>query len=199
MSSTVAPHAQSHELEPHIRIGRARSMVILFIMSDLLSIFAIMAAGGYLSALNTQNQFRIAGDHAPSLLPGILVAVALVVSGLAYYGWSRRARRFGEVGPTGFFLGALIFMVLAVIGQIWVNESLGYTSTPYHGYESVLMLITWYAFVHFLLAVILGVLLLGRILRGRIAGFGFMAEVAGYWWYYTILSALLLWVISLVL
>jgi hypothetical protein len=198
MSSTVAPHAQSHELEPHIRIGRARSMVILFIISDLLSVFGIMAAGSYLSALNTENQFRVSGDHPPTLLPGILVAIALVVSGLAYYGWSRRARRFGEVGPTGFFLGALIFMVLAVIGQIWVTASLGYTSTPYHAYESVLMLITWYTWVHFLLASLLGILILGRILRGRIAGFGFMAEVAGYWWYYTILSALLLWVVSLI-
>ena len=199
MSSTVAPHAQSHELEPHIRIGRARSMVILFIISDLLSVFGIMAAGGYLSALNTENQFRVSGDHAPTLLPGILVAIVLVVSGLAYYGWSRRARRFGETGPSAFFMVALLFMVLAVVGQIWVNESLGYTSTPFHAYESVLMLITWYTFVHFLLAVIVGILILGRILRGRIAGFGFMAEVAGYWWYYTILSALLLWVVSLII
>jgi hypothetical protein len=198
MSSTVVPHAQSHELEPHIRIGRARSMVILFIISDLLSVFGIMAAGGYLSALNTENQFRVSGDHAPTLLPGILVAIALVVSGLAYYGWSRRARRFGEVGPSAFFMVALLFMVLAVVGQIWVNLSLGYTTTPFHAYESILMLITWYTWVHFLLATLLGLLVLGRILRGRIAGFGFMAEVAGYWWYYTILSALLLWIVSLI-
>ena len=173
-------------------------MVILFIISDLLSIFGIMAAGSYLRALNTENQFMVSGDHFPTLLPGLLVAIALVVSGLAYYGWSRRARRFGEVGPSSFFMGALLFMVLALIGQIWVTASLGYTSTPYHGYESILMLITWYTFVHFVLAVIVGLLVLGRILRGRIAGFGFMAEVTGYWWYYTILSALLLWIVSLI-
>ena len=173
-------------------------MVILFIISDLLSIFAIIAAGGYLSALNTENQFRVSGDHAPALLPGILVAIALVVSGLAYYGWSRRARRFGETGPSLFFMVALLFMVLAVVGQIWVTASLGYTSPPFHAYESILMLITWYTWVHFLLASLLGILILGRILRGRLAGFGFIAEVTGYWWYYTVLSALLLWVISLV-
>lgn len=199
MSSTVAPHAQSHEIEPHIRIARARSMVILFIISDLLSVFAIMAAGGYLRALNTENQYRIAGDHPPVLLPGLLVAIALVLSGLIYYWWARRAHVTGETGPSVFFMLSLLFMVLAAVGQIWVNLSLGYTTTPFHAYESVLMLITWFTFVHFLLAVIVGVLLLGRILRGRLAGYGFMAEVAGYWWYYTILSALLLWVISLVL
>jgi hypothetical protein len=199
MSSTVAPHAQSHEIEPHIRIARARSMVVLFIISDLLSVSAIMAAGGYLRALNTENQFRVAGDHPPVLLPGLLVAIALVLSGLTYFWWARRAPRYGETGPSAFFMAALLLMVLALVGQIWVNLSLGYTSTPYHAYESVLMLITWFTFVHFLLAIILGILLLGRILRGRLAGFGFMAEIAGYWWYYTILSALLLWIVSLIL
>ena len=199
MSSTVAPHAQSHGLEPHIRVARARSMVILFIISDFLSVSGILAGAAYLRVLNTENQFRIAGDHPPALLPGLLVAIVLVLSGLVYYWWARRAPRFGETGPSAFFMLALLFMVLALVGQIWVNLSLGYTTTPFDAYESVLMLITWFTFVHFLLAVIIGILMLGRILRGRLAGFGFMAEVAGYWWYYTILSSLLLWVVSLVL
>ncbi len=199
MSSTVAPHAQSHDLEPHIRIGRARSMVILFIISDLLSVCAIMAAGSYLRALNTENQFRTGGDHPPTLLPGLLVAIALVLSGLIYYWWARRAPRYGETGPLAFFVVSLVLMILAIVGQTWVTASLGYTNPPFHAYESILMLITWYTWVHFLLAIIIGLLLLGRILRGRLAGFGFMAEVAGYWWYYTVLSALLLWVVSLVL
>src|SRR5579859_5866545 len=102
MSSTVVEH--EHELEPHIRIGRARAAVIMFIISDLLSVFGIMAASSYLSALNTENQFRIAGDHAPALLPGVLVAIALVLSGLIYYVWARRASRFGETGPTAIFM-----------------------------------------------------------------------------------------------
>lgn len=199
MSSTVSASTHEHELEPHIRIGRARAAVIMFIMSDLLSVFAIMAAGGYLSALNTENQFRIAGDHSPALLQGILVAIALVLSGLIYYWWARRAHITGETGSTAFFVVALLLMVLALAGQTWVNLSLGYTSIPFHGYESILMLITWFTWVHFLLAIIIGVLVMGRILRGRLAGFGFIAEVTGYWWYYTVLSALLLWVISLVL
>lgn len=199
MSSTVAPHAQSHEIEPHIRIARSRSMVILFIISDFLSVLAVLAGATYLRALNTENQFKIAGDHPPAILPGVVVAVLLVLSGLTYYLWARRSARYGEVGPSAFFMLALVFMVLALVGQIWVELSLGYTTTPFHAYESLLMLITWFTFVHFLLAVIIGLLMLGRILRGRLAGFGFMAEVTGYWWYYTVLSALLLWVVSLVL
>jgi len=197
MSSTIVEHA--HELEPHIRVGRARAAVIMFIISDLLSVSAIMAGGSYLSALNTENQFRIAGDHPPVLLPGLLVAIVLALSGLSYYWWARRARQFGETGPSAFFMLALLFMVLALAGQTWVNLSLGYTSTPFHSYESVLMLITWFTWVHFLLTAIIGILLLGRILRGRLAGFGFIAEVTGYWWFYTVLASLLLWVVSLII
>lgn len=199
MSSTVAPHAQSHELEPHIRVGRARSMVILFIISDFLSLTGILAGAAYLRVLNTENQFRAPGDHPPVLLPGLLVAIALVLSGLIYFWWARRAPRYGETGPSAFFMVALLLMFLALVGQTWVELSLGYTNTPFDAYESVLMLITWFTWVHFLLALIVGILMLGRILRGRLAGYGFMAEVAGYWWYYTILSALLLWVVSLIL
>lgn len=199
MNSTVSAHEHEHELEPHIRIGRARAAVIMFIISDLLSVFGIMAAGGYLRALNTENQFRIAGDHPPVLLPGLLVAIALVLSGLIYYWWARGAYVNGETSPSAFLMLALLFMVLALVGQTWVNLSLGYTTTPFPAYESVLMLITWFTWVHFLLTTIIGILVLGRVLRGRLAGFGFMAEVTGYWWYYTVLSALLLWVVSLVL
>ena len=105
----------------------------------------------------------------------------------------------GETGPSAFFMLALVFMVLALAGQTWVNLSLGYTTTPFHSYESVLMLITWFTWVHFLLTAIIGILLLGRILRGRLAGFGFIAEVTGYWWYYTVLASLLMWVVSLII
>src|SRR5436305_7074737 len=62
---------EMHELEPHIRVGRARAAVIMLILSDALSVFAILAAGGYLNALNVSGQFR-GGDHAPPFLPGLL-------------------------------------------------------------------------------------------------------------------------------
>lgn len=195
--STTSEHV--HELEPHIRVGRARAAVIMFIVSDILAVFAIIAAGSYLKALNTENQFRIAGDHAPALLQGLLVAIVLVLSGLFYYLWERRAREGEGGGQTAFIVLSLVCTVLALAGQIWVILSLGYSATPFHGYESILMLIAWYTWVHFLLLAIIGILLLGRILRGRLVGFGFIAEVTGYWWYYTVLSALLLWVFSLLL
>jgi len=190
---------QVHELEPHVRIGRARAAVIMFILSDVLSVLAIVAAGGYLNTLNTENQYRIAGDHPPAFLQGLLVAIALVLSGLSYYWWERRARENEGTGQSAFFMLALVFVFLALVGQTWVNMSLGYTTTPFHAYESLLMLITWFTWVHFLLAMIIGLLLLGRVLRGRVAGHGYIAEVTGYWWYYTVISSLLLWLFSLLI
>ena len=188
-----------HELEPYVRIGRARAATIMFILSDVLAVFAIMAAGGYLKALNTESQYKIAGDHPLTFVPGLVVAIVLVLSGLFYFLWERRVRANDGVGPTAFFGLSLLCVVVALVAQIWAALSLGYTTMPYHAYESVLMIITWYTWVHFLLLLILGVLLLGRILRGRLVGFSFIPEVMGYWWYYTVLSALLLWGFSYIL
>jgi hypothetical protein len=185
-----------HELEPYVRVGKARAATIMFILSDVLAVFAIMAAGGYLKALNTESQYKITGDHPPALVPGLVVAIVLVLSGLFYFVWERRVRaNDGRGGPTALFGLSLLCVVVALVAQIWAAMSLGYSydNAPFHAYESVLMLITWYTWVHFLLLLILGVLLLGRILRGRLVGFGFMPEVTGYWWYYTIAASLLLW------
>jgi heme/copper-type cytochrome/quinol oxidase subunit 4 len=198
--STTAEHAEhAHELEPHVRVGRARSAVVMFILSDFLGLLAILAGGSYLKALNTENQFRIAGDHAPVLLPGLLVAIVIVLSGLFYFLWERRARESQDGGQPAFYVLALVCVILALAGQTWVELSLGYTSSPFSGYESVLMLATWFTWVHYMLLIIIGVLLLGRILRGRLVGFGFIAEVTGYWWYYTALAGLLLWAFTLLL
>jgi len=64
---------------------------------------------------------------------------------------------------------------------------------PIHAYESVLLLITWFTAIHLLLTAIVGLLLGGRILRGRLAGLEFIPEVVGYWWYYTVVASVLLW------
>ncbi|HVB72765.1 MAG TPA: hypothetical protein VNE38_04340 [Ktedonobacteraceae bacterium] len=192
----------THELAPHIRIGRARAGVLMLILSDAVSVIAILAAGGYLNALNTENQFRVAGDHASAFVPGLLLAIALVVSGVAYFGWERSVRKSAGAGLQLFFLVALIFMIVSAVGQTWVSIILnrGYVS-PYDAYESVITLITWFTAAHLLLTVIIGVLLLGRVMRGRVrvAGQNYIAGVVGYWWYYTIIASILLWLFSQVI
>jgi hypothetical protein len=186
---------EMHNIAPHIRVGRARAGVLMLILSDSLSVIALLAAGGYLGALNTENQFKVAGDHAPAFLPGLLVAIALLLSGLTYYWWAQRAGKNPENGQTIFFILAWVFMIASLVGQIWIGATLGYAA-PFHAYVSLIMFLTWYSAVHLLLAVIIGLLLLGRILRGRLNGHTYIVGVTGYWWYYTVASALIMWLFA---
>jgi hypothetical protein len=191
--STSLEHV--YGLEPQVKVARARSGVLLLIISDALFIVAIMAGSQYLRALNTEGQYRIAGDFAPPFVAGLLVMIGLLLSGLAYYLWDRRASKAGQTGLTLFFLLALVIMLAAAVGETWIGATLRY-GVPIQAYESVHWLITWSTAVHLWLAVIIGILLGGRILRGRLAGHEFVAEVTGYWWYYTVVASILLWLFA---
>lgn len=196
MSSTV--HEESHELPLHIKIARARAGVLLLILSDALSVMAILAAGGYLNALNVLGQFKVPNEAVPNIIPGILVAILLVVSGAAYYLWERTIRRQAGTIQQPLFIVAWLTTIVALVVQIYISYTLGFGS-PYHAYESVIILLTWFTSVHLLLSGIVGLLLFGRIARGRQTGHSYVVEVVGYWWYYTIIASLLLWIFSLIL
>jgi len=199
---TSLEHAEhTHGLEPHVVVARARAGVVMLVISDALSVLAIMAGGGYLSALNTENQFKVAGDFAPAFVPGLLIMIGLVLSGIAYFLWERKARRPGGKGQPVFFLLALVLMLVTGIAETWLGAALKYggPNVTIDAYQSVQLLIVWYTAVHLLFAAAVGILLYGRILRGRLAGREFIAEVTGYWWYYTVIGALLLWIFGVLL
>ncbi len=187
-----------HELEPHIKVARARAGVLLLIVSDALAVLAIIAEAQYLRALNTEGQFKIAGNFAPPFVPGLLIMIGLVLSGLSFFWWERGARKPGGTGQALFFLLAVVLMLAAGVGETWIGETLRY-GVPIQAYESVQLLVVWFTAVHLLLAAIIGLLLGGRILRGRLAGHEFIVEVTGYWWYYTAIASLLLWLFGLLL
>ncbi len=187
-----------HDIPAHVPAGRARGAVLLLIMSDTLSVIAILVAGGYLNALNVENQYRISGDHPPTFLPGLLIGIGLLISGIAYYFWERNARRNNGAGQTALFVVSLVLMAVTMVAQIWMSSTLGY-GAPFHAYESLLLLVSWFSSVHLVLATILGVLMLGRVFSGRLIGHTYIAETAGYWWYYTIISTLALWIFSMLI
>ena len=191
--STSVEHV--YELEPHVKVARARSGILLLIISDALSVVAIMAGAQYLQALNTEGQYKVAGDYAPPFMAGLLVMIGLLLSGLAYYLWVRRASKAGETGQTLFFLLSLLIMLVAAVGETWIGATLAY-GVPIQAYESIHFLITWFTAIHLWLAAIIGILLFGRILRGRVAGHEFVVEVSGWWWYYTVVASILLWLFA---
>lgn len=194
--------AHEHGLEPHVLVARARAGVLMLVISDALSVLAILAGGGYLSALNTENQFHVAGDFAPAFTPGLVIMIGLVLSGLAYWLWARGASKSGK-GATPVFLLSVVLMLAAGVAETWLGAALKYGgsngSVTIDAYQSVQLLIVWYTAVHLLLSAAIGILLFGRVLSGRLAGRSFVAEVTGYWWYYTVISALALWVFGVLL
>jgi hypothetical protein len=87
-------------------------------------------------------------------------------------------------------------MIAAAVGQTWIGATLAY-GVPIQAYESIHLLVTWFTAVHLWLAAIIGILLFGRILRGRIAGgHEFVAVVTGWWWYYTVIASIILWLFA---
>lgn len=191
--STSVEHV--YELEPHVKVARARAGILLLIIADALSVLAIMAGAQYLRALNTEGQYKVAGDFAPSFVAGLLVMIGLLLSALTFYLWDRRASKNGETGQTLFFLLSLLIMLAAAVVETWIGATLRY-GIPIQAFESVHLLITWFTAVHLWLAVIIGILIGGRILRGRVAGHEFVVEVTGYWWYYTMVASIILWLFA---
>ena len=193
--STSVEVEHAFELEPQIKVARARACVLLLIISDALSVVAIMAGAQYLQALNTEGQYKVAGDYAPLFVAGLLVMIGLLLSGVAFYLWDRRASKAGETGQRLFLLLSLLIMLVAAVGETWIGGTLRY-GVPIQAYESIHFLITWFTAVHLWLATIIGILLFGRILRGRIAGHEFVVQVSGWWWYYTVVASILLWLFA---
>ena len=200
-STEHASEDESHELPLHTRVGRARAVVILLIISDVMMVASILAAGGYLNAINTANAFKLSTDQ-PAFPPGLVVAIVLVLSGLCYFWWERGVRRGGNQ-HVAVGLSALL-MLVALAAEIWYWLALNYTTAPtvapaYDTYQSIVLLVAGFSAVHLFLAAIVGILMFGRSTSGRLVGQEYLVQAAGYWWYYTVISGLIIWLFTVVL
>ncbi|HEU5367642.1 MAG TPA: hypothetical protein VFU69_04225 [Ktedonobacterales bacterium] len=203
-SITSAGHAsegESHELSRETKAARARWVVTLLIISDGMAVASILAAGGYLNALNTANMFKASTDQ-PSFPPGLVAAIVLLLSGLAYFWWERGVRR-GSNQQVGVILATLL-MVVAFAVEIWLWLSLNYTTPPdaspvYDAYQSIVLLIVGFSTVHLFLTSVLGLLMWGRSMNGRLAGQEYLVRAAGYWWYYTVIAGVITWLFYVIL
>ncbi|GEM_PF-600885 len=197
-STEPTPHDESgHELSPRIKAARARSGVLLFMLSDFMMLASMLAAGGWLSALNVLGMFKVDTDQ-PAFGPGLLAILVLVFSGLCYFVWQQGMRGSGKEGQTPFFLLALLLIIGALAMQIWVWLNLGYITPPdafpaYDAFQSVVLLLTGFESVHLLVTSLVGILVLGRIMNGRLAGRDYIPQVVGYWWYYTVIAGVVMW------
>lgn len=192
-------HEHGHELELHVRVTRARVCVIMFIISDALSIVAILAAGGYLNALNTGGLFAASNDYGTAFVPSLVVAFALVLSGITWYFWERNLRQRGGVSQQPMIIVTCVLMLAALVIQVVLGVTTRYANMPYNAYESLILLLTWYTAAHLVLTMIVGLLVLGRAWRGRLVGYDYLATAAGYWWYYTIVASIIMWLFGILM
>jgi heme/copper-type cytochrome/quinol oxidase subunit 3 len=206
MSETAMPASQHedehlHGLPLHTRVSRARAVVILLIISDVMMVASILAAGGYLNAINTANAFKLTTDQ-PAFPPGLIVAIALVLSGLCYFWWERGVRGGGSQHLAVVL--ATLLMLGALGCEIWYWLALNYTTAPtafpaYDTYQSIVLLVAGFSVVHLFLAAVVGMLMTGRSANGRLAGQEYLVQAAGYWWYYTVLSGVIIWLFTVIL
>jgi uncharacterized membrane protein len=179
------------------RALRARVVVLLLILGDLLLLLASsIAAFGYTDALNVSGQFHAPGDDVP-LVPGLLAMLSTLASAAAFYPAARAARnRLSDVARwTRFALGAA---AVAFGLQIWFIHSLNLVQ-PVHAYGSFVMLLTGWHAAQLALVMILGGIVLGRAVRGRLAGREYVPVVTGYYWYWVGLSGVVMWAAPIVL
>jgi len=195
MSTIEHAHVHEHDLEPHAKVTRARTIVLMLIVSDFLSVLAIIAAAGYLRTLNTEGAFAmVKGDFAPNPTYGLYIMIGVAVSAVFYYLWEVSARREGSNGGALLPLLVLAFLLFAGAAgwEIYLGDTLKYGITI-DAWESVQLFIVWFTGAHLVLGSIIGLLTLGRVVSGRIKQDTFIPETVGYWWYYTAISAIILY------
>lgn len=137
------------------------------------------------------------GDHPPAFLPTLGVAILLVLSGICYYLWERRERQSADSAPRVVYILAWALMLVTLAGQLWISITTKFATID--AYASVIIMLNWYSVFHYALAAIIGLLLLGRVLQGRRAGHDYVVEAIGYWWYYTVIASLLMWIFGMLL
>jgi cytochrome c oxidase subunit 3 len=196
MAATLESGAHAeHGLSYATRSTRARGGVLLLILSDATFILAMMASQVYLHGLNVQGQFHPHGEQPPSFAVGLIMTLVVAASAGIFYWGTTRLRNHDMRGFRLATIVAWVLMAVAMVGQIALFFSIRYPA-PTHAYGSVVQIMTGYHAIHLFLGVLIGFLLIGRIVRGRIIGYEYVVQGAGYWWYYVAVAAAITWLFT---
>ena len=179
---------------PHIDTpGHAKAVRIAvwaLIVSDAVFVVAVYAAFIYLHGLHTQGAFKPATESRPSVVGSLLVTAGSVVAALAY-AWGQQGIHARDTGRlrTGVMLAVGVSLV-ALVGDLAVFADLNYPA-PLHAYGSFMSLfILYHALRHLVVGVLIGALVLGRLLKGRLAGRDYVIQATGYWFWWIAITAI---------
>lgn len=184
------PHAA-----PGVRGPIARWGAGLMILSW--SMFALVLYVGYLylDALDTEHAFRV-GEPAPSTVGTVLLAVAASVAAVV---WTRgyRSSAAGDSAGAGRFMA--IGWLLSAAGLAGsIATFLAYRpALPLHAYASAMDLFLLFHGWHMVIALVIGLIPLGRLRRGRLGDRHYSIQIVGWWMWYSAITAIVMMVVTL--
>ena len=177
------------------RAERARWGAGLLVTSWTVLGSVICLAYIYLDALNTQGQFKPSSEPVPTTVGNVLVTVAALAAAAAWTWGYRRSLSGDTTGArTGVTLGWVLTLA-GLVGTIVVFATLK-APLPLHAYASSMALFTLFHAWHLVVGSLIGLIVLGRLYKGRIGGREYVIDVAGYWLWYAALMAVVFTVLT---
>jgi cytochrome c oxidase subunit I len=182
--------------DPAQRAERARWGAGLLIASWTMLGFAVTLAYIYLDALDTQGQFKPASEGTPTTVGNVLVTVGAVAAAVAWTWGYRRARDGYHGQARGWAMLGWILTLAGLAGSVIVFARLT-APLPLHAYASAIALFILFHAWHLVAGSVLGAIVLGRMLKGRIGGREYVIQVAGWWLWYAAVMAVVITVVTL--
>lgn len=192
--AVAVPHVPHND--PVLRGSMARWGTATMITSWSMFALALYAGYVYLDALNTQGAFR-GGEATPTRLGTVLLTVG-ALAGALVWSWGYRRSRDGDGAPVARAAVAIgwIISLAGLIASVLIF--LNYRAPlPLHAYASSMGLFMLFHGWHLVIAVVIGLIPLGRLFRGRIGGREYTIQCVGWWLWYTAVTAVAMMVLTL--
>jgi cytochrome c/quinol oxidase subunit I len=189
-----AAFAAPHHPDAAARAGFARYGAALLITSWTMLGLAIYLAFIYLDGLNTMAQFKPRSEPAPTTIGNVLLTAGALAAAVAWTWGYRRARGGGEARARAGVAAGWLLTLAGFVGSLVVFAGLK-EPVPLHAYASSISLLVLFHAWHLIAALVMGLLVLGRLFKGRIGGREYVIQIVGWWLWYTAILA----VIALVL
>ena len=201
MDASIAGHGGGHGgiIEHHEETSRKLRVGIgLYVLVDVTFVASLFAAYIFLRTYNTQGMW-FKGIKPPSFGGQALLTLALVLSGVLYFIGERTLRVNNQSIFRLSMLVALVLMFVTLVGEIIYLGHLPFTTTDGAFASSFIMLSAYHVF-HMLIAIPIGFGLVNRALHARYRPDNTVGiTVIGYYWYWTVIMGLALWLLVIVL
>ena len=179
-----SPSAHSYSRAEQVRLG-----TLLMILSDAVFVLAMFLGFIYLHALNTMGAFK-GNESTPSIAASAILAVAAIVAALTW-SWGHAGLKRGDVTRArAGVVSAFLITLAALVGDLLLFAGLKF-AVPFHAYASGIETFVFYHGVHLLLTAIIGGLVMGRLLSGRLNEREYVLKAAGYWFWWVAVVAVM--------